>query len=245
MATLAYDDAPWPVREDIVAAQQRAWLRLRRPGRWWTGEQRIAIATEARQAVDCRLCAQRKAALSPYAVTGTHDAVTDLDPTAVEAIHRIRTDPGRLTHAWYKDLLGYGLSADRYVELVGVLVTTVAVDTFSQGLGVPLRSLPHPEDGAPTDIRPAGAAQTGAWVPWLDADSPDAAELYTPGRPPPHIYKAMSLVPEEARGFFELVSAQYIPGPAMRDYAREYRAISHPQIELLAGRVSAINRCEY
>jgi hypothetical protein len=55
----------------------------------------------------------------------------------------------------------------------------------------------------------------------------------------------MSLVPEEAHGFFDLVEAQYIPGPAMRDFTREYRAISHPQIELLAGRVSAINRCEY
>lgn len=245
MAMLAYDDAPWPVREDIVAAQARGWDRLRRPGRWWTGAQRIAIATEARHAVDCRLCARRKAALSPYPETGTHDAASDLDPTAVEAIHRIRTDPGRLTYAWYQELLQRGLGADRYVELVGVVVTTVAVDTFCLGLGLPPRPLPDPEPGPPTEIRPAGAAQTGAWVPWLDADSPEAAALYTPGCPPPHIYKAMSLVPEEARGFFELVAAQYIPGPAMRDYAREYRAISHPQIELLAGRVSAINRCEY
>ena len=31
----------------------------------------------------------------------------------------------------------------------------------------------------------------------------------------------------------------------MRDFGREYRAITHAQIELLAGRISAINQCVY
>jgi len=31
----------------------------------------------------------------------------------------------------------------------------------------------------------------------------------------------------------------------MRDYGVDYRAIGHPQIELLAARVAALNRCEY
>jgi len=53
--------------------------------------------------------------------------------------------------------------------------------------------------------------------------------------------KAMSLVPDEVRGFFDLVSHQYMPPLAMRDFSREYRAISHFQIELLAARVSALN----
>jgi hypothetical protein len=34
-------------------------------------------------------------------------------------------------------------------------------------------------------------------------------------------------------------------GPQMRDYGVVYRAISHAQIELLAARVAALNRCEY
>ena len=57
--------------------------------------------------------------------------------------------------------------------------------------------------------------------------------------------KALSLVPEEAEGFFDLVSQQYLPGAAMHDFSREYRAISHAQIELLAARVSALNQCLY
>jgi len=31
----------------------------------------------------------------------------------------------------------------------------------------------------------------------------------------------------------------------MRDFGCEYRAITHAQIELLAGRISAINQCVY
>jgi len=41
------------------------------------------------------------------------------------------------------------------------------------------------------------------------------------------------------------VAHQYLPGTAMRDFSREYRAISHAQIELLAARVSPLNRCFY
>jgi hypothetical protein len=68
--------------------------------------------------------------------------------------------------AWVDDLIDEGLSAEHYVELVGVVVTTVAVDTFCRGLGLPLRPLPEPGPGAPTRVRPAGAALGGAWVPW-------------------------------------------------------------------------------
>jgi hypothetical protein len=246
MAVLTYADSGFPIRDDLIAAQQRAWRRLSRPGRWWSGAERIAIAAEARHAVDCSLCARRKAALSPYAEDGAHDARAELDATVIEAIHRIRTDPGRITRIWVDSIVAE-LSAERYVELVGVVVTTVAVDTFCRGLGLPLRPLPQPEPGAPTRVRPVGASEGGAWVPWVDGRSvgPGEAWLYPAGRPGANIRKAMSLVPEEAHGFFDLVEAQYIPGPAMRDFTREYRAISHPQIELLAGRVSAINRCEY
>jgi hypothetical protein len=57
--------------------------------------------------------------------------------------------------------------------------------------------------------------------------------------------KAMSLVPDEVRSFFDLVENQYLPGAVMRDFSHEYRAITHAQIELLAARVSALNRCLY
>jgi hypothetical protein len=37
----------------------------------------------------------------------------------------------------------------------------------------------------------------------------------------------------------------YLPQDAMRDFGREYRAITHPQIEMLAARVAVRNQCVY
>ena len=70
MTEISYHDLPWPVRDDITAAQRRAWDRLGRAGTWLTGAERIAVAAEARNALDCDLCQARKAALSPNAVHG-------------------------------------------------------------------------------------------------------------------------------------------------------------------------------
>ena len=56
---------------------------------------------------------------------------------------------------------------------------------------------------------------------------------------------ALTLVPDEARSFFDVVSAQYLAGPQMTDFGNEFRAITHLQIELLAARVSALNQCTY
>lgn len=60
-----------------------------------------------------------------------------------------------------------------------------------------------------------------------------------------NIHRALSLVPREVIGFFDLDTAQYLPDKALRDFGREYRDISHAQIELLAARVSALNQCVY
>ena len=93
-ATLEYHRSPLPVRDELVVAQRRAWTRLAAPGEWWTGAVRVAIAKETRAATDCELCKDRKAALSPYAVTGTHATVTDLPEVLIEVIHRVGTDSG-------------------------------------------------------------------------------------------------------------------------------------------------------
>lgn len=234
------------VREDLSAAHDRAWARLARAGTWWTGAQRVAIAEEARHALGCALCSRRKNALSPYTVSGTHDTLGKLRPPVVEVIHRVRTDPGRLTNAWYESIIRAGLSEEQYVEAIGVIATVVAIDTFSRGIGALLRALPRPEPGEPKRYRPR-ARQAAAWVPWLDPEDLTEADagIFPAGRPPANIHRAMSLVPDEVRGFFDIAEHQYLGGLAMRDFGKEYRAISHAQIELIAGRVSAINGCEY
>ena len=45
--------------------------------------------------------------------------------------------------------------------------------------------------------------------------------------------------------WWDMFETMYLPAPAMRDFSREYRAISHAQIELLAARIAALNQCVY
>lgn len=236
-----------PIRADLTAAHARAWQHIAKPGTWWSGAERVAIAAEARQAMSCELCRRRKAALSAEAVSGIHDDLGGLSEAAVEAIHRIRSDPGRLTRTWLARLLASGLTVEQYVEIVGVVAVIVALDTFARGIGIGLQDLPSAIPGPPTRRRPKGAKLGSAWVPWVERDDAtlEEASMYPADRAPANIHKAMSLVPDAVRGFFDLVVHQYLPGSAMRDFSREYRAITHAQIELLAGRVSALNRCLY
>ena len=85
------------IREDLPHAYRKAWQIIAQPGNWWTAQQRVDIARESRAAKDCRLCQARKSALSPNAVQGEHDSVSDLPKPAIDAIHRVMTDASRLS----------------------------------------------------------------------------------------------------------------------------------------------------
>ena len=248
--TSASSETDITVREDLTAAHARAWTRLARPGVWLTGPERVATAAETRAAMACPACAARKAALSPEAPIPVHATASDLPTAHVDAIHRIATDADRLTHAWFQRTTGDVLSVERYVETVGLIAETIAVDRFDAALGRPLRPLPAPEAGAPTRTPFPAARIAGAWVPTAapeditDRDRPAAHAMYR-NRGAVNIHRALSLVPESVVGFFDLDDVMYLPDALLRDFTQEPRAISHAQIELLAARVSAINRCLY
>jgi hypothetical protein len=247
VSAFAYDPLDFSVRDDIVAANCRAWERLGRPGTWWTGAERVAIAAEDRQAHYCTLCLARREAPSPESVQGEHEHRGELPEPAIDAIHRITTDPGRLSRGWFERTLAAGLSDGHYVELVGVLVTLLSIDAFQRGLGVAPEPLPEPEDGEPSRYRPARAGDAGAYVPLLpwDANEGDEADLW-PGRGGANVLRAMSLVPDEVRQMRDLAATYYIPIAQLRDMrSNAGRALDRPQIELLAGRVSALNECFY
>ena len=247
---LSYGDAPVKIRNDLTESHARAWRRLAEPGIWHHGATRIAIAAETRNAHGCALCAERKDALSPYNVAGAHASLGDLPDDVVEVIHRVATDPGRLMEPWYRGLLADGMKDTEYVETIGVLVTVVSIDTFARSIGMEPPALPEPVAGEPAHHRPAGAKQGGAWVPWVSPGDLTQREtdegLYGEGGPfIGYIRRALSLVPVEAVGFFDLVEHQYLPGREMRNFGEEYRAITHPQIELIAARISVLNQCLY
>jgi hypothetical protein len=238
---------PIAIRDDLSAAQARAWERIGCAGTWWDGAARLAIAAETRKAASCPLCRSRMEALAPPPLAGRHDSLGALPEAVVEVVHRVRTDPARLTRRWFGAIIGAGLAEEEYVETVSVVAHVVAIDTMARGLGLQPPPLPSAQPGAPSRYRPPGAKPGGAWVAWIEpADLDDReAGLYPRDRPAANIMKAMSLVPGEVRSFFDLVAHQYQGSIAMRDFTREYRAISHAQIELLAARVSALNQCLY
>ncbi len=240
------------IRSDLTDAQTRAWVEIGQPGTWWTGTERVAIAAETRHAAACPLCQARKSALSPSMIGGEHDTLGQLPADAVEAIHRIRTDSGRIGEPWFRRVTSADLSSERYVELVSVVVITIAVDSFRAAAGLAPLPLPDAVAGAPKRHRPAGTRPGTAWMDTLSpADRGDAdPDLYRAMPGPPersgaNIHLALSLVPNSMIHWWDMFETMYQPGPWMRDYGREYRAISHAQIEMLAARVAALNQCEY
>jgi len=244
--TGGFDPRSLPIRAGLARECSRAWERLAAPGTWWDGAGRLAIAAEARNAHACALCRRRKEALSPYTVEGSHDGLGTLDAPMVEVVHRVVTDAGRLTKKWLHAMFDAGVAEERYVEAVGVIAVITALDTFDRALGLPQRALPAPRPGAPSRRRPAGARRDLAWV------STVAPEMLQPGDVDPYavhgvknIHRALSLVPQEVLNFFDLDVELYLKDHEIRDFTREYRALTHAQMELLAGRVSALNGCYY
>jgi len=245
MAELSYDDAPYAIRADIADAHRGAWNRLSSPGTWLDADTRVAIIAEVRNANGCTLCRTRKDALSPYGVDGEHDSVGDLPGNIVEVIHRVVSDPARLMKKWYDDCLASGLSEEEYVEIIGVVCSTVSIDTFAHAAGLPLRTLPFAKPGNPSCVRPSEASQGAAWVPWIAPEDGARTGISHFAPEASNVRRSMSLVPDEAVGFMSLVDAQYLDGPAMQDFSKQHRAITREQIELIAGRISAINQCAY
>jgi hypothetical protein len=236
------------MRQELRDALSTACLALCEPGVWWTGAERVKIAGETRAARSCSLCSKRKVALSPHATPGSHDAASDLSESAIEAIHRIVSDPGRLSQAWYQRTTSSGLSDAAYVELLSVVAITTAVDTFDRASGAPLRPLPAPLPGMPTQQRPAGAKPGLGWIPMLapeDVTSDDPPLYTSTGRIGGNVHRALSLVPRAMMQFWDMFETLYLPQDAMRDFGREYRAINHAQIEMLAARVAVRNQCVY
>jgi hypothetical protein len=222
------------VSDKLKEAHTLAWQTIAQPGDFFTGAQRVAMVRSAREALTCALCEDKKAALSPNAVDGEHEDDTDLNPAIVDMIHRMRSDPGRLTKAWF-DGITQAISKQQYVEIVSVVNSSVIIDTLHNALGLGLPRLPQPQGGQPRGQHNASAVQGGAWVPILDADE----TMADTGLPQvPNIARSLGLVPSAGQLFFTTFRPHY----ALKDIDL---SITQGQAEFVASRVSAINECYY
>ena len=245
-----YREAGFPIADRIRDCHLRDWERLRSPGSWWTGAERVAIARQTRAAEDCGLCRERAGALSPASVTGECPPDPLLPQAAVEAIHKLVTDKSRLSEAWYGLVTtAEGMSEERYIELLGVLVHVFAVDELHRALDIPLEPLPEPRAGEPSGYRPAGAAKDASWPPILLPENADPGDLdiyaEMAGRRPANVVSALSLVPDNVRWLNDQFAAHYLSWTEMGEIEKRHRTLTRPQLELLATRVSALNECFY
>lgn len=233
------------MRKGLVESHERAWAAIAAPGTWLTGERRVAIAAETRHARVCAQCARIKAALSPN-IQGEHAALGQLGAAEVELIHRVVSDPGRLTESWAQSVLARGLTEGEYIEILGVIAMVMMMDTFSRALGVPERALPAPQPGEPARYRPPGAKKQAAWLALVEPE--DTVPADGPMYPHPrvgYIYRALSLVPQSVRDYWALAFEHYLPSEFVYKFDQSIRAITRPQTEILAARVSALHQCAY
>lgn len=247
MPCFEFHDAPYPIRKDIGAAYRRYWETLAAPGSWWTGEQRIAIAQETRNALTCTFCAERKNALSPYAFAGEHQHSGGLPDRAVDAVHRVVTDQTRITQSYVDDNAANGLSEAAYVELVGVVVAVFSIDEFHRALGMPVEALPEAKPGDPSEYLPAKVSRDIGFVATVPPDGAvgNEQDLWGSGRTA-NVLRALSLVPNAVREWRDVAAAQYLSFEGMANFVKdEARSIDRMQMELVAGRVSAVNECFY
>ena len=227
------------IRSDLTEAHDKAWAAIASPGTWLNGARRVAIAAEIRRARDCALCKRIKASLSPYSVERHENA-------EVELIHRVVNDPGRLTEKWARSVLAGGVSEGEYIEIVGVVAMVMIMDTFARALGMPDHRLPAPKAGEPARYRPAGARKKAAWLPITEPE--DATEADGPMYPSPkagYIYRGLSLVPQSLRDYWALANTHYMPGQYIYQFDKSIRAVTRPQMEIMAARVSALHQCVY
>lgn len=244
--TYRLDSRVLPTSESLVATLDEEWARFGRPGTWWSGSERVAIASAARTSRSCRLCAERQGVLSPTALDGEHSGDERLPSPVVDAVHRIATDPGRLSKGWYETLLAAEVTPKQVVELTGILGILTIGDTLARAYDSPPSELPASVRGDPTRLRPEGAVVDEAWVPMVPDDRAEGAValMYERVRRGAgfvfNVARALTLVPRELAGFFGIFLQSYAThGPPPPG------GLERPQMELLAATTSSINDCFY
>jgi len=221
-----YTDGGFLIRPRAIDALRNVWSMIAKPGSHWSGEQRVAIAEQARAA--------RIQRMQPPWLRELPDAPSSLPPAAVETARRIAADPAKIERAWAHEMIEQ-LSDAAYVELAAVTNCVCAIDTLADALGVELEALPAPEAGEPDGARNPSVADVGAHVP-----------LQEPWDGGPNVARALSLVPASNAMFMSLVMSMYGGEPGRDFFTLEWDGpISRPQAELLASRVSAVNECFY
>ena len=229
---------------DVLSHRHAAELRsYGEPGTWWTAQERSRIVQEARSA-RCAAGVQEPNETSD----DRWDEGPELPGSAREVVRQLALATLDIDRAFLEDALASGMSDGQYVEIVGIVARIVNLDVFARGIDVPTRELGAVEKGDPSRARPSAAVEEGAWLPSIPCGNRGGAEgrgLYGDDMQP-FIYRALSLVPPEARRNMELGDDQYLPLQCFFDFGYSHHpGLTRPQVEVVAARTAAINECFY
>ena len=241
------------VRAGITTAHDRVWTSIASPGTTLLATQRCAIVSEVRAAISCSFCMERKQAIAPAQVEGRHSSPSLraglLTEAEVEIVHKIVTDPGRVTKTWVDQQLASGISDSAYVEIASLVCLILVVDTFRKGVDLSTLTEPDPLPGDPSGYRPPSATDEGAFVPMIPVNGldEDTSDLFNPRAFVPNVQRAFSLVPDSTRLANQLMQSHYLDYQSVTQYTDDDhdRSISKAQMELVATQVSLYNDCFY
>lgn len=215
----------------IDEARRGAAKAVGAPGDWLTGPQRVDVWNESRRADSDPLDRARRSAVSPSAISEEHSASAHLPVAAVDVVHRVATDPGRLTGSWADDRIA-ALGEEVYTELVGLTAIVRCLDTFDAALGHEPPALPPAGDGDPACVRPTDVGDVGAWV----AQSVDKTMA--------NVSRTLSLVPVTNRAWRGLVNSHYSRNHEFLELTWS-RALTRVQVEAVAARTTSELDCFY
>jgi hypothetical protein len=154
-----------------------------------------------------------------------------LSAARTDATRRVAADASSIRPEMIDVWAAAGLERLAYVELVSVVVRLVAIDSYVAALGLPLTPLPTPPGSAAVAAIDPRAEMSGAWVP-------------TVGRA--GATTALSALPVEAAGVELLHGSLYLSYEQVGRLDEDPgKAISRPQMELIAARTSWLNECFY
>jgi hypothetical protein len=162
---------------------------------------------------------------------GAHAPEGALPGAAVDVVRRVAEEPRGLTREWADERIA-ALGDAVYAELVAVTATLVAIDVYARAIGDPRPELHEPVAGEPARERPGDVGDVGAWIPMTEQ------KLLA------NVSRALSLVPRSNQTWRMLVNESYSRGPQMMEPTWD-RALTRPQIELVAARISQLNQCFY
>ena len=234
-----YNDSEYPVTNEIAKIHETQINSMGESGTWGTGTQRLAIAKIA------RVAGYKVGVLEKTSTENLSDN-SHLPNAVTNIVKHIAITPKDLDKKFYDKAMNDGISDGEYVEIVGIVSRLTSLDVFARGIGVPLRNLPNAQKKAPTRVRPIEAIKELAWAPTIPngAEGGELGNNLYGNMPKPYIVRALSMVPDELKAHMELEKVQYSRMDKVLDFSyTHHKGLNRSQVELVAGRISAINEC--